>query len=219
MLAKTTKAPKYQLLLPMVLLAMVLVLLFWRSFLPNFVLFSNDGPLGQQNAQCIQLPQGITGVWADLNGFGSNGGAYAPDVTTLIHWMLHPVGFAKFYTPIGLFILGIGAWTLFRQLKFTSLAATLGALTATLASTFFSDACWGVASHQIAFGMDFLALALIVSNSPATPWFLRWSRLALAGLAVGINVMEAADIGAIFSLLVAAFTCFIPWWKTTRDQR
>jgi hypothetical protein len=84
----------------------------------------------------------------------------------------------------------------------------LGALAAMLASTFFSDACWGVASHQIAFGMDFLALALIVSNSPATPWFLRWSRLALTGLAVGINVMEAADIGAIFSLLVAAFTLF-----------
>ena len=33
-------------------------------------------------------------------------------------------------------------------------------------------------------------------------------RLALAGFAVGINVVEAADIGAIFSLFVAAFALF-----------
>ena len=56
--------------------------------------------------------------------------------------------------------------------------------------------------------MDFLALALVVSNSPETPALTRWMRLALAGLAVGINVTEAADIGAIFSLFVAAFVLF-----------
>ena len=126
----------------------------------------------------------------------------------MIRWVAGPVGYAKFYAPIALFILGIGAWTFFRQLKLTPLAAILGALAAALSSTFFSDACWGVASHQIAFGMDFLALALIVSNSPATPWLVRWARLALAGFAVGINVVEAADIGAIFSLFVAAFALF-----------
>ena len=114
----------------------------------------------------------------------------------------------NFSRPVALFILGIGAWTFFRQLKLSPLAATLGALAAMLTSTLFSDACWGAASHQIAFGMDFLALALIVSNSPATPWFVRWVRLALAGFAVGINVVEAADIGAIFSLFVAAFALF-----------
>ena len=51
-------------------------------------------------------------------------------------------------------------------------------------------------------------MALMVSNSPATPWFVRGVRLALAGFAVGITVVEAADIGAIFSLFVAAFTLF-----------
>jgi hypothetical protein len=56
--------------------------------------------------------------------------------------------------------------------------------------------------------MDFLALALVVSNSSATPPLTRWMRLALAGLAVGVNVMEAFDIGAIFSLFVAAFVLF-----------
>src|SRR5208282_6595182 len=118
------------------------------------------------------------------------------------------VGFAKFLAPMALFILGLGAWAFFRQLKLAPLAATLGALAATLNSTFFATACWGVATQQIAIGMDFFALALAVSNTSETPALIRWTRLALAGLAVGINVMEAADIGAIFSLFIAAFVIY-----------
>ncbi len=191
-----------------ILLVAILAVLFWRSFLPDYVHFSNDGPLGPENADWLRLPYGLTGMWDDLNDIGANAGSFPPSLNAFIHWTLGPVGYAKFLVPIALFILGLGAWTFFRQLKLTPLAATLGALAATLTSTFFSDACWGVAPHQIAFGMDFLALALIVSNSPATPWFVRWTRLALAGFAVGINVMEAADIGAIFSLFVAAFVFY-----------
>jgi hypothetical protein len=196
-------------LLVVLLLAVILPILFYKSFLPDYVHFANDGPLGTQNANWMRLPYGLTGMWDDLNSIGFSGGAFPLNLNTMIRWILDPVGYAKFLAPVALFILGLGAWIFFRQLKLTPLAATLGALAAALTSTFFSDACWGVASHQIAFGMDFLALALIVSNSPTTPWVIRWTRLALAGFAVGINVMEAADIGAmIFSPLVAAFVFY-----------
>jgi hypothetical protein len=190
------------------LLATILAVLFWKSFLPDYVQFSNDGPLGQQNTRWSQVSLTIGGAWADLNSLGNNAGSFTPNIITLVRWILHPVGFAKFFAPISLFILGFGAWFFFRALKLTPLACVMGGLAACLSSTFFSDACWGTASHQIAFGMDFFALGLIVSNSSAAPWFLRWARLALAGLAVGLNVTEAADIGAIFSLFVAAFTLF-----------
>jgi hypothetical protein len=206
--AKPTPKPRPHAFWVPLLLAVLLGLLFGKSFNPSYVFFSNDSPLGVQMAAWLKAPQCITGMWDDLNIVGFNAGALSPSITALIHWVSGPVGFAKFYAPIALFILGIGAWTFFRQLKLAPLASTLGALAAALTSTFFSDACWGTASHQIAFGMDFFALALIVSNSPTTPWFLRWTRLALAGMAVGMNVMEAADIGAIFSVLVAAFTLF-----------
>jgi len=33
------------------LFAAVLAVLFWRSFLPDYVHFSNDGPLGSQKAE------------------------------------------------------------------------------------------------------------------------------------------------------------------------
>jgi choline dehydrogenase-like flavoprotein len=55
--------------------------------------------------------------------------------------------------------------------------------------------------QPIAFGMNFLALgALADTTSPS-----RWLRVMLAGFAVGLGVSEAYDIGALFSLFVAAF--------------
>jgi hypothetical protein len=190
------------------LLAGVLAVLFWRSFLPDFVHFSNDGPLGAQNVNFAKLPTAASGMWDDLNYTGFKAGMYTPSVSGALSWLLGPVGYAKFLAPIALFILGLGAWTFFRQLKLTPLAALLGALAAMLNSTFFADACWGTATHQIAAGLDFFALALIVSNVAETPAKIRWPRLALAGLCVGMNVMEAADIGALFSLFIAAFAFF-----------
>jgi hypothetical protein len=186
----------------------VLSILFWRSFLPGFVHFSNDGPLGIQNSAWIRLPEGFTGLWYDLNSIGNNAGSFSPDLATLIRWVIGPVVYSKFLAPIALWILGVGAWFCFRQLKLSPLAAALGGLAAALNSDFFSTACWGVAAQQIAIGMDFFALGLVAGNSPAMPALTRWTRLALAGLCVGMNVMSAADIGAIFSVFIAAFVFF-----------
>ncbi|HXI71575.1 MAG TPA: hypothetical protein VNN22_14565 [Verrucomicrobiae bacterium] len=190
------------------LLALILGLLFYRSFMVQEVAFSNDGPLGSLVEEQNQLPQTFAGMWTDLNSIGSSGGMTAPAISSLFRMVAGPVGYAKFLPPVALFILGLGAFFFFRQLRLTPLAAVLGALAAMLNSTFFSTACWGVAAQQIAIGMDFFALGLIVSNTSETPSLTRWLRLALAGLCVGINVMEAADIGAIFSLFVAAFVFF-----------
>ena len=187
------------------ILAVVLIFLFRRSFLPDYVHFSNDGPLGQQNTGSAHLPEAFFGTWQDNNDIGNGGGAWSLGLAALFRWAVGPLGYAKFLAPFALFILGLGAWSLFRQLKLTPLAATLATLAAALNSTFFATACWGVAPQEIAIGMDFFALALIVSVSAETPLIQRLTRLALAGLCVGMNVIEAADIGAIFSLFISAF--------------
>jgi hypothetical protein len=192
----------------LILMAAILAVLFWRSFLPGYVHFSNDLPLGQQNAAWFQPPGSLTGMWADQGGIGSNAGSATLDLTILLFWLLGPIPFAKFFPALALFTVGLGAWTFFRTLKLSPFAALLGALAAMLNSTFFACACWGVAPQQFALAMDFFALALIVANTPETPWLTRWLRLALAGLCVGINVMEAADIGALYSLFIAAFVFF-----------
>ena len=194
--------------LPALLLAVVLAVLFWRSFLPDYVHFSNDGPLGAQNVDYAKLPGAASGQWDDLNDTGSNAGPYSPSPSPVLKALLGPVGYAKFYQPIALFILGLGALTFFRSLKLSPLAATLGALAMLLNTGYFAGACWGIASLEIAIGFDFLALALIVANRNEKPWHIRWTRLALAGLCVGVNVMEAADVGALCSMFVAAFMVF-----------
>jgi len=192
----------------LLVLATILAILFGKSFLPGYVHFSNDGPLGEQNARWSLFPGTLTGSWDDLNDIGSSGGAASPDISSLSDWLLGPVGYAKFYAPIALFILGVGAWTFFRQLKLSPLAAGLGALATALNSSYVGNACWGTAPQQSAMAMVFFALAFVMANTDETPRPVSWIRLALAGLCVGISVMEGADNGAIFSLFVAAYVFF-----------
>ncbi len=186
----------------------VIGLLFWRSFLPGYVHFSNDGPLGQQNVNWQQMPGALTGMWDDLNDVGFAVGTYTPSIRALLYWSIGPVGYSKFYAPVSLFVLGLGVWAFLRALKFTSFAATMGMLAAVLNSTFFAGACWGIASVEIAIGMNFFALALAIANTKETPWKIFCLRLVLAGFCVGMNVVEGADVGALCSVLVAGFIFF-----------
>ena len=70
---------------PVGLLLLTLVFLFWRSFLPGYVHFSNDGPLAQQMTHWMHLPDAFTGMWEDLNDIGSNSGSYPLDVNAIIY--------------------------------------------------------------------------------------------------------------------------------------
>ena len=190
---------------PLALIAAAIAALFWRSFLPEYVHFSNDGPLGAQSVNFAALPGGFTGMWDDLNLIGANAGTAGPGITAAIRWLFGAVGFAKFYQPFALFLLGAGAWLFFRALKLTPVAALLGGLATALNTAFFAGACWGVASAEIAIGFNFCALALVMVNDAATPLRLRLLRLALAGFCIGVNVMEAADVGALCSIFVAGY--------------
>lgn len=206
--AKTAPPARSNKLAFPLLLLIVLSVLFCKSFLPDFVHFSNDGPLGQQMAAYARFPGILTGTWSDQNDIGVDGGAATLDFSTLMGWILGPVNNAKFLAPIALFVLGIAAWTFFRQLKLSPLAATLGALAAALNSSYFGNACWGTFPQQIAMAAVLFALALVMANSDETSRPVRWTRLALAGMCVGFSVMEGADNGAIFSLFVAAYVFF-----------
>src|SRR5690242_6311990 len=78
-----------------VLLLVLLSILFFSSFLPNKVSFSNDGPLGGMVAQQNRLPQIITGLWQDLNWVGSSVPSPSPTLSTLLRLITTPFGFSK----------------------------------------------------------------------------------------------------------------------------
>jgi hypothetical protein len=189
------------------LLFAVLSVCLYRDYLPHNILYSNDGPLGELTAQCHRLPDRFTGCWEDLHLLGFRDWGTAPSISFGLQYLLKPVLFSKLYAPAALLILGLGAWCFFRESGLTPAACLLGGLAATLNSSFFSAACWGVASHAIAIGMIFFALAALVGPSSRR----RWLRVVLAGLAVGMSVTEGADIGALFSLYLAAFVVYQAW--------
>jgi len=191
----------------LLLLLSVLVLLFHDVFRPDHTLFSNDGPLGRLVSECHQLPGRFTGTWGDLNWLGFNNGAAPPGITLGLQYLLKPVWFSKLYALLSLILLGLGAWCFFFRLGLAPMACLLGGLAAALNSCFFSVACWGVAAHALVAALDFFALAALVDTTSR----LRWACVVLAGLAVGMGVVDGADVGAIFSLYVAAFVLYQAW--------
>jgi hypothetical protein len=190
----------------MVALALVVGFLFRDSFKAEMATFANDGPLGLMAAACNQFPQAWTGIWADLNWLGFNGGSAPPDLTSLLGWVLGPLYFIKFYPALTVIILGACAWLFFRQLNFHPAVCVLGGMAAALNSDFFSYACWGLGTLTLCVASIFLAFAALKSSlRPA------WVRPVLAGIALGNALMEGFDNGAIFSLYVAAFAMFQAW--------
>ncbi len=162
---------------------------------------SNDAPLARVSAESHRLPERFGGAWQDLNSIGVREPAAMLSVSYALLYLLKPIGFAKLFAPVALLMLGCSAWLFFRKLRLSASACILGGLAASLNSDFFSTACWGVAGHVIAVAMIFLAMAALVSDSKRA-W---WPRVILAGMAVGMAVTEAADVGAILSLFLAAF--------------
>ncbi|HUR47725.1 MAG TPA: YfhO family protein [Candidatus Saccharimonadales bacterium] len=186
-------------------LLLVLGVMFARSFQSGYVHFSNDGPLGVQKSACNAVTDSVNGQWNDLYWVGFYGGSAPINLNSALSFLLGPVGFAKFLAPLSMLILGLCAWVFFRQIKLSPMLCILGGLAAALNSNFFSNVCWGLGSRALTAGMIFLALAAVTNVSGRWGWI----RLPLAGLAVGMSIMDGADNGAIFSLYVAAYALFV----------
>jgi hypothetical protein len=202
--------PRSSIWLMLLLIFIVLSVLFRYNYLPGFTLASNDGPIGTLKSDSHKLPQEFFGGWQDLNTVGIREGTW-PSLTYTLLCTLKPILYSKLYAPIGLFLLGLAAFSFFRAMKFTPAACVIGGLAAMLNSGFFSVACWGVVAHTNTIAMTFFAMAALVSAQNATSPIQCWVRIALAGLAVGMGVAEGADVGAIFSVYVALFAMFLAW--------
>ena len=186
----------------------ILAILFHKSFDPEQVLFSNDGPLGPNRSQAEYVLSHFQGYWQDLNWLGMSYPGLFLNVSgllmaacSLISPGFGPVLFAKIYAPAGLFLLGLGGWLLFRQLRFRPWVCLTGGLAMALNTTAFSPACWGLPTWPLSWAMNLFALAALATPAIQVPAL----KTMLAGFAVGIGVMEGFDVGAIFSIFTAAF--------------
>src|ERR1700733_3151824 len=115
-MASGTKSSK-EVWVMLALLFTVITVLLGADYLPGQTQFSNDGPLGRLVSQCHRLPDAFTGVWEDLNSVGYREQGALPTLTYGFRLLVKPLLFSKFYATLALLILGMGAWTFFRQLK------------------------------------------------------------------------------------------------------
>ena len=186
-------------------LIVVTLFLFWDSLDPALILFSNDGPLGSISTDAIEMPGTFSGYWHDLNWLGYEQPSASPGIYMALGLLLQKSAlYLKWCTPICLVILGLSAWFFFRTLGFRNLACTIGAVAAAFNMEVVSYACWGLPSRSLTFATSFLAGAFILRALKSRPC----PNLALAGICVGLGLMEGYDIGALFSLYIAAFVLF-----------
>jgi len=193
-----------------ILLVVLLVVfsgLFYKSFLPGQVLFANDFPLGAAFSSALKMPGQFTGVWSDLNWLGLEGGSAPVDLSMLALWLGGPLFYAKFWPPLSLVFLGLCAWVFCRSLKLSPVACVFCGLAAALHPDYFSMACWGQVSRPMALGSMFLALTALQDRSGRRGWM----RTGLAGMAVGLGIMEGFDVAVLFSLVVGAYVIYQAW--------
>ena len=195
-------------------LAIILLLLFHKSFESGQVLFSSDGPLGTNGAAFNGLPSAFSGIWQDAYFLGDWRGSAPISISWSLLFLMGAVGYAKFYIPATLLILGMSAWTFFRQLKMSTSTCLIAALATALNGGFFSYACWGLGSLPLTISMFFLALAALASTARAN----LWTKTILAGFAIGMGIMEGFDVGAILSLFIAAFVIFQTFTSVGRTK-
>jgi hypothetical protein len=199
----------------MALLVVILAFLFRDSFKTGFAHAANDGPLGLLMSKSLAVPGSLTGYWVDLNWVGMNGSTAPTSITYLILWALGPIGFAKFYPPLTLLLLGASAWIFFRTLKLSSGLCCVMALAAALNMNFFSNTCWGLGTRALTLMSAFLALSALNTRRAGNPWL----NAALAGFCVGLGIIEGADNGAIFSLFIGAYVVFQAFVEETTLRR
>ena len=194
-------------LLLLALLGGALAVLCHDAFKPYRVMWANDSALGALVATSANLPATYTGTWIDGNWIGIKDPASSPTVATTLGTFISPTMFLKVFSPLTMLLLGFSACVMFRQLKFAPMVCVAGGLAAGLNMHCWSNATWGVGPWNIAISMIFLAVAAVVTDGIRQGWI----KAALAGLAVGMSVMEGFDSGALLSVYAGVFVVFWCW--------
>jgi hypothetical protein len=171
---------------------------------PYEVFFANDSALGAMKDSSARMPGMLAGFWADFWWIGGAVPSASPSLSSLFASLLAPEHYLKVYAPLTMVFLGCCVWFFFRQLRFAPMVCVIAGLGAGLNMHFFSNACWGLGTWEVSAGMVFVALGVIVSPDIKQLWI----KGVLAGLAVGMQVMEGFDVGAIFSIFVGIFAVY-----------
>lgn len=195
-------SPAFGLLGVVAIFLAALTLLFYKSLAPAQAMFANDASLGMLVSQSNTVWSNFLAYWTDLGWIGQNAPSGSPSFNPLFYAIFGPVLYSKFSAPLCLGLLAVSAWYFCRQARLNHWVGILAGLAAALNSNVVSYACWGLPQKAATLAASLFAIGLLLGE--AAGW-KRWLRVILAGLCVGLGVIEGGDVGAIMSLYVAAF--------------
>ncbi len=209
-------------LLVVLLILLPVLVLYYKSFELSQATHSNDAPLGlyqSRSSHDASMPNGLaSGFWVDGSWLGTTNPRVTPSFSWLTYWLWQSaVGTAKFYAPASLLVLGLSMWFCLTRLGLRPAVALLGALAAALNTNFVSYAGWGLPMRAMSAAAILIAIGLLTDQEIGQRGL--WLRTILAGLAVGLNVVESGDTGAILSLVVAAYCVFQAWVRPGKPGR
>ncbi|MBN8246293.1 MAG: hypothetical protein J0L84_02480 [Verrucomicrobia bacterium] len=175
----------------------------WRDSLrPGWLAFCNDAPYGLMAAFAGDRWDHLwQGSWSPLVWLGGPALPLQLSVTHGLYLLGGPVAFGKFAAPLSLLMLATAGFVFGRALAFPRWVSFLMSLALGLNTNLLSHAAWGLGSRPLAVAATLMALAALVPSSRGRSWL----RTLWAGGLTGLAVVEGADVGALLSLVVAAF--------------
>jgi hypothetical protein len=191
-----------------------MAVLFHGSFESGQLAFANDAPFGLMDAFSeLRWSHFWRGAWVQANWVGLEVLPLQPSFTHF--WFLAggSVFFNKFIGPLSLLFFGGSAYAFGRSQRFSPWVSGLMGVAAMLNGDVLSHACWGLGGRAVYLGLFLLAVAALGRTTSGRG---TWMRVFLAGLCIGLVVVEGADTGAIQSVYFAAYLVFHEWVSSTR---
>tara|TARA_B100000959_G_scaffold278271_1_gene336286 strand:+ start:242 stop:3043 length:2802 start_codon:yes stop_codon:yes gene_type:complete len=184
-------------------LLVVLTVLFYPVFSGAEVLHTEGRTVGEWDQHFTE------GSWNSKTGLGIPTGHTPPGFTGLFEELCRLTpdpasNFANYYPPACLFLLGMAAWLCFRQLDCSSLICGIGAVAAALNGVFFSRAVEFSGGLAVAGAALFVALAMILRPR------LDWPGTLIAGLALGVGILEIGFQGVILAGAMLVMALALP---------
>lgn len=128
----------------LVILFACLTFLFWKVLDPDYIVFSNDGPMGTIVNRQSAMPASINGIWMDSDYVGSTQPCYVPSLSVFFRCVCLVPGFG----PLMALLLIAGAIAVFKFKAHRLVLAIYGVSGVVLIVTFFCLVEFGVVDPQ-----------------------------------------------------------------------
>ena len=187
---------------PAALLVLVAIY-FGHCFTSNQILMSNDASLATLSRAKATLPLGLVSGWDQINWLGMQI-VYPATPTWFLLYLMPLESFARLIYVFHIMAAALLSFYWLRRMELCNIAAFFGSLVMTFAGSYLTYILPG---HIGKFEMTTFALLSLLCLTRGLQT-TRWSDFVWAGVALGLALQGAIDVGALMALLVAAWFLF-----------